>query len=258
MVCRVSGVVILFFLLSFPQSAVGKVITIASDVWCPYICNSQAQPGVLLGVINLAAKEHKLTINFLPMPLARSLKLIKTNKIDVVLALTAQHIQEYNLRQSQQVFGGGYNDFYVEKSTNWQFKNVNQLMQFLNQGNTLGVIKGYEYGPAIEHLMSQSSKSLYIAVGVNPLATNLKLLSKKRITILLDSRFNVEYEIQNQKISGLKHVGTEGRFVPLFLGFNRNMEQQYIDMFDQTLLRLRKSGQLAKILQTYDTPDWYF
>lgn len=244
------------FLLFFSKDVASKVITIASDVWCPYICNSQANPGVLVEVVNFAAKQHDFTINFLPMPLARSLKLIQNNKIDVVLALTSQHIQDYNLRQSRQVFGGWYNDFYVEKTTNWHFQGLEQLKLFLQQGNTLSVIKGYEYGPQIDNLMLESTNFLYVAVGANPLSTNLKLLSKKRVTILLDSRFNVEHEIRSQRISGLRHVGTEGGFVPLYLGFSQNMEQHYIDMFDKTLLTLRKSGELSNILQAYGTPDW--
>jgi polar amino acid transport system substrate-binding protein len=82
------------------------------------------------------------------------------------------------------------------------------------------------------------------------------MLSKGRIAVLLDSRFNVEYEILNDNISNLKHVGTDGNFVPFYIGYAPKIDIKYINASDRGLDRLRATNQLLKILERYGITDW--
>ncbi|MFT5023593.1 MAG: polar amino acid transport system substrate-binding protein [Colwellia sp.] len=249
---------ILFIVFSWSlQVGANDTINIASDEWCPYICNEDDKPGILIEIINEIAEAQGYDVNFTLMPLARSLRLLQQSKLDMVLALTKEHIEAFDLRQSQQVYGGLYNDFYVSNETQWKFSTIENLKNFIEQGNILGLINGYEYGSALSRLKETSGEFIFLASGDKPLSSALKMLSKQRITVLLDSRFNVEYEIQDKKITNLQYAGTQGIFVPLFIGFAPDTTLNYISTFDKGLIKLRKKGQLSKILQRYGISDWH-
>lgn len=246
---------IIILLVSF-NTVANETLNVGSDEWCPYICNEVHKPGVLIEVINEIAKHNGLDINFNIIPLARSLILLQQSKLDMVLALTAEHIEEYHLKRSLKVYGGWYNDFYVIKTNPWKFSSIESLKKEIEQGNTLGIIKGYKYSDGITQLQETSGQHIYSASGNSPLSNILMMLSKQRISMVLDSRFNIEYELQNSNISNLKYAGTDGDFVPLYIGYSPEFKVKYINIFDQGLIKLRATGQLSKILKRYGIPDW--
>jgi len=246
-----------FIILIFSFNTVAnETLNVGSDVWCPYICSEAHKPGVLIEVLNEIAKHNGLVINFKVIPLARSLVLLQQSKLDMVLALTDEHIKENHLKRSLKTYGGWYNDFYVLKKNQWEFRSIKDLKKYIEQGNTLGIIKGYKYGNGIAQLQESSGQHIFSATGNSPLSNILMMLSHKRISMVLDSRFNIEYELQNRNISNLKYAGTEGDFVPLYIGYAPQSEVKYINVFDQGLIRLRATGQLSKILKRYGIPDW--
>jgi len=246
-----------FIILIFSFNTVAnETLNVGSDVWCPYICSEAHKPGVLIEVLNEIAKHNGLVINFKVIPLARSLVLLQQSKLDMVLALTDEHIKENHLKRSLKTYGGWYNDFYVLKKNQWEFRSIKDLKKYIEQGNTLGIIKGYKYGNGIAQLQESSGQHIFSATGNSPLSNILMMLSHKRISMVLDSRFNIEYELQNRNISNLKYAGTEGDFVPLYIGYAPQSEVKYINVFDQGLIRLRATGQLSEILKRYGIPDW--
>lgn len=246
-----------FIILFFSFNTVAKeTLNVGSDVWCPYICNEVRKPGVLIEILNEIAKHNGLVINFNVIPLARSLVMLQQSKLDMVLALTDEHIKEFHFKRSQKAYGGWYNDFYVLKTNQWKFSSIKDLKKYIEQGNTLGIIKGYKYGDGIAHLQKSSGQHIFSATGNNPLANILMMLSKKRISMVVDSRFNIEYELQNSNISNLQYAGTEGEFVPLYIGYAPKTQFKYIEVFDKGLIKLRATGQLSKILHRYGISDW--
>ena len=248
---------ILYIILLLPLNALAnETLNVASDEWCPYICKEVDKPGILIEVLNEIAKHERLKVNFTIIPLARSLVMLQQSKLDMVLALTEEHIAEFNLKRSLEAYGGWYNDFYVRKTTKWKFSSIENLKKFIEQDNTLGIIKGYKYGTAIDKLQEKSGKYIFSATGASPLTNLVAMLSKQRITVLLDSRFNIEYELQNKNISNLKHVGTDGGFVPLYIGYAPEIKIKIVDIFDRGILKLRATGQLSTILKRYSVPDW--
>ena len=246
-----------FIILLFSCNTIAnETLNVGSDVWCPYICSEAHKPGVLIEVLNEIAKHNDLVINFKVIPLARSLVLLQQSKLDMVLALTDEHIKENHLKRSLKAYGGWYNDFYVLQTNQWKFSSITNLKKHIEQDNTLGIIKGYKYGNGIAQLQESSGQHIFSATGNSPLSNLLMMLSKKRISMVVDSRFNVEYEIQNSNISNLKYAGTEGDFVPLYIGYAPKSQVKYIDVFDQGLIKLRATGQLSNILKRYGIPDW--
>ena len=96
-----------------------------------------------------------------------------------------------------------------------------------------------------------------ITTGNAPLKRNIKLLQKGRIDFLLDSRFNLDYQLSGLHIHDVVRVTTEGTLTPLYLGFNTQISHDVITLFDDGINSLQASGKLNDILKKYHTESWY-
>ena len=246
-----------------------KVLVVASDEWCPYICDDTHLPGFLVEIVTEIAASNGVKIKFALTPLARALDLTQKGKIDILLGLTPQHISDFQLQTSHLSFGGLYNDFYVRANDPWRFKNITDLKTALKNNAILGTINGYEYGDIIGNLLKDNTAHIFSASGNSPLQRQLKMLRLGRLDILLDSRFTVQYQLSKlvNKSSLTKtpttakpsiiYAGTEGDFTPLFLGFSPLLSKEQVQLFDDGLLNLRENGRLNKILAKYGVIDWH-
>ena len=122
-----------------------KSLMVASDEWCPYVCDDQDLPGFLVEIVKEIAANNAVKIKFSLMPLARALDLAQKGRVDILLALTPQHITQFQLQQSQTSFGGLYNDFYVHVDQPWRFTTIADLANQLEKNAILGTINGYQY-----------------------------------------------------------------------------------------------------------------
>lgn len=246
-----------------------KVLVVASDEWCPYVCDNANLPGFLVEIVTEIAAKNSLKVKFALTPLARALDLTEKGKIDIVLGLTPQHVSDFQLQKSHLSFGGLYNDFYVRATDPWRFQSITDLEGALKNNAVLGTINGYEYGEKIQNLLKDNAAHVFSASGNSPLQKQLRMLRLGRLDILLDSRFTVQYQLSklSQKTSQLKtsttsdptivYAGTEGIFIPLFLGFSPLLSKEYIQIFDYGLSNLRENGQLNRILAKYGVRDWH-
>ena len=246
-----------------------KVLVVASDEWCPYICDNTNLPGFLVEIVTEIAASNGVKVKFALMPLARALDLTQKGKIDILLGLTAQHISDFQLQKTHLSFGGLYNDFYVRDNDPWRFNGIVDLEITLRNNAILGTINGYEYGDNIGNLLKNNAAHIFSASGNSPLQKQLKMLRLGRLDILLDSRFTVQYQLSKlvNKSSKLKasstpssaiiYAGTEGDFTPLFLGFSPLLSKEQVKLFDDGLMNLRENGRLNKILAKYGVKDWH-
>lgn len=84
----------------------------------------------------------------------------------------------------------------------------------------------------------------------------IEMLQKGRITALLDSRFNVEYEMKKNNHVDILYASSEGGFVPLFLGYSPTISSKTINTIDAGLALIRNKGTLKEILEKYGISDW--
>ncbi|KGJ94589.1 substrate-binding periplasmic protein [Colwellia psychrerythraea] len=253
----------------FAKPVQANVLVVASDEWCPYICDDTHLPGFLVEIVNEIAASNGIKVKFALTPLAKALDLTQKGKVDILLGLTSQHINDFTLQKSRLSFGGLYNDFYVRANNPWRFQSITDLAMALKNNAILGTINGYEYGDNIGNLLKNNAAHIFSASGNSPLQKQLKMLQLGRLDILLDSRFTVQYQLSklasNSSMinasttseSTIIYAGTEGDFTPLFLGFSPLLSKELIQLFDNELINFRENGRLNKILAKYGLRDWH-
>ncbi|WP_157822935.1 MULTISPECIES: ABC transporter substrate-binding protein [unclassified Shewanella] len=234
--------------LSFPVQA--EQIVIASDIWCPYICANNS--GYFVELTQQAFLTVGVTAKFETIPFKRALRLAQRDKIHAVLAINQESIKRCKLQTSNIVLGQNTNDFYVHASNSWQYSTLTDL-----EDKAVASILGYNYGDELNQYLEQSPLSFY-ASGESPFKTNLNLLIKDRVDVLLGNRYVVEHTAQVFGYSeDIKFAGSDGNSTSLYVGFShKDLEKNYQHKFAEGIENIKQSGQYQAILKKYHIEPW--
>lgn len=243
--------------LFFCNPLYAKNITIASDIWCPYVCNNQENPGYIVEIINDILQNANFNVKNETMPLARALKYLQNAEVDLVLGVTKQHIDHYLLTANHVAIGSFANDFFVQNNNPWRFTTINNLAKQLHEGRKVGIIKGYFYGHEIKALIDKYPDSFIYAHGDYPLQQLIERLKSGRIDILLDSKNTVFNLTKQANISELGYAGTQGKETKLYLGLSKPREEQLLSIIDKGIVKYRQTGKLDQLLLKYGINDWH-
>ncbi|WP_076411932.1 ABC transporter substrate-binding protein [Shewanella sp. UCD-KL12] len=236
----------LLALAIFSFSSKAEEIIIASDIWCPYICENNS--GYVVELTEQAFASVGVRVKFETIPFQRALKLAKHNKIHAVLAVTPEHVKQFNLLIYDDAPVGQFsNDFYVRKNSTWRYQSIHSLQQ-----QSIASIRGYDYGPVLNKYLSAHAYH-YIASGETPHKINLNLLQRGRVDLFIGNRYVIEHtakELGYDKY--ISFAGSENITTPLYVGFSRlDNEAAYAEKFAQGLDNIKQSGVYDAILSKY-------
>ncbi|KPZ73224.1 MULTISPECIES: substrate-binding periplasmic protein [Shewanella] len=221
-----------------------KPLLIASDIWCPYVC--EGQTGYVTELTKRAFAEMDQPVHFIAVPFNRALKEVQHGNIDAILAVTPEHVSQFNLYTDEVVVGYASKDFYTTTGFAWQF---NQLEDLDNV--QVGIIRGYDYGERLNDKIANSNR-FYIATGNQPLTMNLKRLIKGRFHVMLGNKVVIQNTAEKLALDDqIRFAGTFGEPLPLYVGFNQGATKA-AKMFNQGLTKLKKTGEYQQILDKYN------
>jgi polar amino acid transport system substrate-binding protein len=227
--------------LSLPCRA--DTLRIASDIWCPYICDDR--PGYVVELTERALSLMGHKVEFVLLPYNRALMEANRDSIDAVLAVTKNNLEEYKLHSGDVEIGVGYNDFYTISGSAWEFK---QLKDLDNQ--SIAVIAGYDY-EGFQQYIQANPQQFYEATGESPLAMNIRRLIKKRFTLLLGNRNAVEYTTRQLQLEGkIRYGGSYSVKMPLYVGFSP-ANAVIAEQFANGIALMKDSGEFQMILDKY-------
>ena len=220
-----------------------KTLHVASDVWCPYICDTQ--PGYLVEIVQRAFETQGSRVVFIPMPFKRALKEAKAGNIDAVLAITATVATANQLLIDDTEVGYYSNDFFVVKNNSWTYHQLSDLNQ-----QSIAAIKGYDYGTVLGPYLYQH-KALFLASGEDPLSMNIIRLIKGRHKVIVDNKNVIEYTAKQLGLSDkIQFAGSMPDKQPLYIGFNAQQEAA-LAQFTLGVSALKQSGEYQQILDKY-------
>lgn len=143
------------------------------------------------------------------------------------------------------------------KSNQWKYNGIDSLKKM-----RLGLLQGYYYedlGPEFEKFLKDPVNKPNI-FWTTSLARSLIMVERNRLDAVLEVKDVVQNVINNEKLSDkIKYSGTiTSRDSLGFVGFTRenSKSQQYADIFDEGMIKLRKSHQFKRILDQYNVKDW--
>jgi len=234
-------IVTVMTICSFTVSA--RNIHVASDVWCPYVCDTQ--PGYLVEIVQRAFESQGDKVVFTQMPFKRALKEAQVGNIDAVLAITEPVAKANKLLITDTKVGNFSNDFFVVKNNPWTYHQLSDLNQ-----QSMAVIKGYDYGHELKPYLQQH-KALFFASGEDPLSMNIIRLIKGRHKVIVDNRHVIEYTAkQLGLIDKIQYAGSMPDKQSLYIGFNAHQEAA-LKRFALGVTTIKQSGEYQQILDKY-------
>lgn len=220
---------------------------------CPYICaDNTANQGVLVDIIKNIFDKTDVQVEIQYFPMNRAMRMLDNNKIDGVIGILQRSAPE--LIYPDESIGQVQYLMYTSEKSDWIYTGLHSL-----KGQTLGVEVGKSYGIFDSYIQrhAKDKRVIYPNYGQNSTANLIKLLENEYIDILFEDKNVLDFHTKNMKGGKLKEGGT----IPhdnLYVGFSPSNKhaQKFADMVTSGITDMRKTGELAKIMENYGLSDW--
>jgi len=231
-------------------------ITLAADAWCPYNCAPGSErPGYMVEIATQAFESAGHKLIYKTMPWARALAEAEAGRLTGVFGASPDEAPglvypKLPLAQSRSVL-------LVRAGDSFTWTSVKSL-----EPHALGIILDYTYGAVLDPYIKANIKNasrIQLMGGDEPLKGNLRKLLAGRIGVTVDDVNVMAYEIADQKLAdSVRMVDISDPANPLYIGFSPKLPQAaaYAKLLDDTVEKLRASGDLEKILARYGLRDW--
>lgn len=245
-------------LLLVAASARADVITIRADEWLPYNGSSQMKPpGYMIDMAIAIAKANGHTVDYRNLPWENALEAARAGQIDCVVGAYKSDAEDFMFPEAS--WGKSGNVFWVLAESKWRFADIASL-----DGVRVGVAEGYSYGEEldawIEEHKADSGKVMVVPVIGRAIVRLLARLIGKHVDTIVEDSNVMAYALEQARMEEGRIVsaGELGEAEDVYIACTpaNPRGRQYADMFDRGTAQLRRSGQLAQILDQYNLEDW--
>ncbi len=242
------------FSVSFPSFILADTIIIAADSWCPINCEpGSKKPGFMIEIAQSVFADAGHEIIYEKIPWARTLLMVRNGVINGAVGPYINDAPDF-IFPDEELAMVGLNMF-VTKDNNWTYKGVSSLNDI-----TLGVVKGYSYLEELDdYIKKNRNRKIFFAHGNDPLKKNIQLLLKGRIDAVIATdivfwHVATQIGVQNK----LKSAGIAGKPNKSYIAFSPTLpkSKQYATTLSNGITKLRKTGEMARILKKYGLTDW--
>ena len=242
---------LIFLLLISSSSNASTQVKIATDPWCPYVCEGEeARTGVLIEVVQQAFAESGYLVEFVSLNWARAIEEARKGKVQGIIGGFKTDSPDFIFGQEHLLYSQMC--FYTQEAGSWQFTGVNSL-----DNRVTAVVNGYSYGDEMDAYIKNNEtigqQNIARVYGKETITQRLKLLAKHKVDTLVEDKL-VMTQVKQNKTPSFK-LRQAGCLPPekIYLGFspNSNLSPRLSRAFDQGLKQLRKQGKIQQIIAKY-------
>jgi polar amino acid transport system substrate-binding protein len=220
-------------------------LVLVSDPWCPVACAaSDPRPGYVVEIAKAVFEPAGYRIDYQIVPFARAEAMTNSGDaagfIGVLKLPKRQHWAFPEQAQAQSRVC-----FYTRADSRWLYAGATLLT---NQ--RVGTIRGYSYGTEIDGVLRHAKVDQ--VSGLDGFKRGLAKLQAKRIDAVVEYELVAQYQ-QFASNASLRNAGCSQMADQLYLAFSpaRSDGPQLARILNEGVQRLKKTGELKKILQSY-------
>ena len=243
------------FLASALPCAARPLLTLRSDLWCPYNCAPGSDyPGYAVEIARIVFDGAGYDVDYQLLNWTRSIDEARHGHVDAVIGAFATDVPGFVI--PAEPIGRSSTGFAARLSSDYRYTGPQSL-----DGQTLGIVATYEFpgalGDYLHNLHGDKSRIQYMS-GDQGLAKNLLKLISGRIDVVLDDAQVLQRLIKELQLEDRVIFSQDYTQVPIYIAFSpaNPASSQYADILSTGIARLRASGRLAAILARYGLQDW--
>ncbi|HVI52020.1 MAG TPA: transporter substrate-binding domain-containing protein [Candidatus Sulfotelmatobacter sp.] len=233
------------------------VITLRADPSCPSNCEPDSDhPGYDIELAREIYGAAGYKVDYRLLSWSRTLIEVRNGTIDGFVAGIKEDAPDFVF--PEEPAGVLINAFAVRKGSHWQWNGIASL-----DGKVLGYIPDYQYFPELKTYIEAHAKDPKAVQGVammNANELNLRKLSVGRVDITCDDLTVLQYLVNLMKLDDKIEI-IDPRVsppVPEYIAFGPSNPRAHelARLWDDGIRRLRKTGELKRILDRYGIQDW--
>lgn len=230
-----------------------RPLVIASDPWCPYACDPDAdgREGYMVDLAREIFEAVGLKVEYRVVNFSMMKRMAKDGSATALPGVASTMDGAVLLPTLAQ--GNSANAVAIGKAREFSFTKPQDLERF-----RMGVIKDYDYGGALQEYVDQNINNpdriiVLSGFGYSHLVQGLRMLAAGRMDMLLDDHNVLRWQIRRL---GLEPQVTTVRLnddADLFIGFSENDPRApaLARIMAEGTRRLRDNGRLATIMRNY-------
>ena len=198
---RLSYCLMLIFSIS-SASVNAERLFLATTHWCPYVCESEQQPGFITEYLRALLKKQGIELEVAVLPWARAVSEARDGRYQGLLTAVQAEAPDFPL--TTQINGSYQLCFYRRSGSEFQYTNRESL-----QGITVGVIKGYGYDEPIASMLAAPlpEEELLEVSTDQPLISLLQMLKARRLDTLISDQAVMEFTLKSNNLKGIEQAG---------------------------------------------------
>lgn len=247
--------VFLLGLISFSAYAAeteSRVIKIAGDQWCPYVCEKSNENGFSVELVEQALKLKGFESTYENGNFPRIIRNIEKGTWDVVTGTDKSFSPELLISKVPVAYTRWV--FVKRKDLNWKYDGPESL-----EGLVLGVVAGYVYSPELMKYIEKNkdTDNVVSLFSSSPQESALRLLRRDRIQVFIGEESVIDY--------WAKKIGADEEFAiagldfeaPLYCGLNKK-DQKVSDLIDEGIIEFNQTKAFKKLLEKYQIKKWEY
>jgi len=247
-------VIIFIFLISIFLQA-DKIVLVA-DEWCPYNCEASGKKqGYMVDLAHAIFDKKGHTVEY-KSGMSWNDAIINTRDGVYTGIIGAYKTDAPDFIFHAEPLGVAGISFLLKKDNPWKYTGIKSLHNLV-----IGHIKGYSYGEELDKYINENITNpeiIQLVSGDRVILYNAKKLLYEKIDILIENSNVLNYYFHEDIENGLYKIEPGLKAMPIYIAFSPNNKnsKEYAKILSEGIIKLRKSGELQKILNKYGLKDW--
>ncbi len=249
--CLIHRLVFCLSLFSGCTSALADTITLVSDPWCPYNCESDSQyPGFMVEIARDIFAEHGHTVIYRTLPWSRALIEVHKGRYDGIIGANRIEAKGLVIPDNYQALAKG--TFFVLKGNTWRYEGLESIQKI-----KLAVNADYDLGDVLNDFVEESDENrdqVMRISGIDATYQMIDLVLEGRADALFTSEEVVKYLLLKMDKSGsLVNAGSLDSNFELYIAFSPHLSfsKVYAKILSEGMKVLQENGRLEMIMDKY-------
>ncbi|MFV3073895.1 substrate-binding periplasmic protein [Niveispirillum fermenti] len=230
-----------------------RPVVIASDPWCPYACDPDAdgREGYMVDIAREIFEASGLRVEYRVVNFAVMRRMASDGSATALPGVASD--MDGAIRLPELAQGNSANAVAVTRGRGFIFNDPEDFVPF-----RLGVIKDYDYGGALQAYVNRNQDNpdritVLSGFGYSHLVQGLRMLTAGRMDMLLDDYNVLRWQVRRLGLDHKVETVPLRDDADLFVGFSASDPRAPVlaRMMADGTRRLRESGRLAAIMRQY-------